>query len=263
MKKIFLLCCLTAIFTVNANAQLGKALKKATKSVEKTATAVAESAVGDVAADLTLNTLADNIVVYMDKNNVVAADDSPYTVRLASIVGENYTNVEGSGYYYRVYENPEINIIGCTNGCIRVYSGLLDAFTDDEVLGIITTQIGHIANKDARGALLKITKKDQTGNAASTQLDKLLAGEGLGTFVNELLQVPYSDEQNKTADRFAVALLKKNGKDASGLVSVLTKLAELEENDKQVEEGGLVELSPAAKYIRVNSNNASRARLIE
>jgi putative metalloprotease len=263
MRKIFFMCCLAAAFTFNANAQFGNVLKKATKSVEKAATAVAGSAVGDIATDLTLNTLADNIVAYMDKNNVVAADDSPYTVRLASIVGENYVNVQGAGYYYKVYENPEINIIGCADGCIRVYSGLLDAFTDEEVLGIVATQIGHIANKDARGALLKITKKDQTGNAASAQLDKLLTGEGLGTFVNELLQVPYNDEQNKAADKYAVALLKQNGKDASGLVSALTKLAELEENDKLVGEEDFVELSPAAKYIRVNSNNESRVNLIK
>jgi putative metalloprotease len=161
-----------------------------------------------------------------------------------------------------VYENPEVNIIGCADGCIRVYSGLMDAFTDDdELLAIITTQIGHIANKDARNALLKVTKKDQAGNAASAQLDKLLTGEGLGTFVNELLQVPYTDEQNRAADQFAAQLLKKNGKGADVLVAALTKLGEWEAVDTETAESGdtFAEQSPAVKYIKVSSNNAARA----
>jgi putative metalloprotease len=263
-KNLLIVTVLMFAVGFNANAQFGKALKKVGKTVEKAAAVVVDSPLGDLAQDLTLNTLSDNIVLWMDNHNVVLPDDSPYTVRLASIVAENYVEVDGTGFYYKVYENPEVNIIACADGCIRVYSGLMDAFTDDEVLGIITNQIGHIVNKDARNALVKVTKKDQAGNAASAQLDKMLAGEGVGTIVNELLQVPYNDEQNRAADRFAVSLLKKNGKDASGLVSALTKLAELETADTEAAESGdtFVEYSPAVKFNKVNSNNAARVAAI-
>jgi putative metalloprotease len=261
MKKNLFLVLIVTVFTVtNVNAQFGKALKNVGKVVSNAAGTVA----GDIALDLSVNTLSANIVVYLDNNNQVAAEDSPYTTRLTSIVGENFVTVDGLGLYYKVYENPEINVLALPDGYIRIYSGLLDAFTDDEVLAIIATQIGHIASKDARGNLLKATGKDQAGNAASAQLEKLLSlsGEKLGTFVNELVQVPYSDAQNKAADKFAATLLKKNGKSTDGLVSALTKLGELEEADAEATQNEDA-VSPAYKLNRVSSNNSLRASLAE
>ncbi|MDR1809803.1 MAG: M48 family metalloprotease [Prevotella sp.] len=253
MKKMFFASALLLMTALNADAQFGKLLKK----VEKAATTVANSAAGDIAADLALNTLSDNIVAYMDKNNTVLAEDSPYTTRLAALVQPNYTNVDGLGIYYKVYENPEVNILACADGCIRVYTGLMDAFNDDELLAIIATQIGHIANKDARNALLKVTKKDNASKAAYAQLDKTLSGEGLATIVNELLQVPYTNEQNIAADKFAVALLQKNGAGTNGLVSALDKLSKLEA--LETEDG----TSITSKFLKVNSNNATRLSLLK
>ncbi|MDR3220357.1 MAG: M48 family metalloprotease [Dysgonamonadaceae bacterium] len=260
MKKNLFFVVVISVFTVfNVNAQFGKALKNVGKAVSNAAGTVA----GDIALDMAVNTLSANIVVYLDKNNPVAAEDSPYTIRLDSIVGENFVNVDGLGLYYKVYENPEINILTLPDGYIRVYSGLLDAFTNDEVLAVIATQIGHVASKDARGNLLKVTGKDQAGNAAAAQLEKLLSfsGEKLGTFVNELVQVPYTDEQNKVADKYAAALLKKNGKSTDALVSVLTKLGKMEATDAEALQAETAETSSAYKLNRVSSNNSLRASL--
>jgi putative metalloprotease len=263
-KKIFLLSIIAALITFNANAQFGKALKNIGKSVTNTAGSVA----GELALDAAANTLSANIVVWLDNNNRVSADDSPYTTRLASIVGEKYVIVDGLALNYKVYENPEFNILALPDGYIRVYSGLLDALEDDdEVLALIATQIGHIVNKDARGNLLKAANKDQAGNAATAQLEKLLSlsGEKLGTFVNELIQVPYTEEQNKTADKYAATLLKDNGKSTDALASILTKLGELETNDTEAVQSEDVNatISPAYKYNRVSANNTLRASLVK
>jgi putative metalloprotease len=187
---------------------------------------------------------------------------------LASIGGENYVSVDGLDLNYKVYENQEFNILSLPDGYLRVYSGVLDALeSDDEVLALITTQIGHIVNKDARGNLLKAAGKDQANNAAAAQLEKLLSfsGEKLGTFVNELIQVPYTEEQNKAADKYAVTLLEKNGKNPDALLSVLTKLSELETIDAEAAQSEDINatLSPVYKYNRVNANNAIRATLIK
>jgi putative metalloprotease len=263
-KKILSLSIITVLIAFSANAQFGKSLKNIGKSVSNAAGSVA----GDLALDAAVNTLSANIVVWLDNNNTVSADDSPYTTRLASIVGEKYVNVDGLALYYKVYENQEFNILALPDGYIRVYSGLLDALEDDdEVLALITTQIGHIASKDARGNLLKAAGKDQASNAAAAQLEKLLSlsGEKLGTFVNELIQVPYTEEQNEAADKYAATLLKKNDKSTDALVSILTKLGELEANDAEAAQSEDINatISPAYKYNKVNANNTLRAFLVE
>lgn len=261
-KKFFLATAFVAImciFALPANAQFGKALKKAGKSVTK---AVGDAA-GDMAADMAANKVSVKIVEFMDKNNTIAGEDSEYYKRLAGLVASDYINIDGMAINYKVYENPEANIIATADGSIRIYSGMMDMLDDEELVAVIATQIGHIANKDVRDALLKVASEDNATKAGTAQLEKLLSfsGDKMGTVINELLQVPYTDDQNKKADSFAFDLLKKNGNDTDGLVSALRKFAELETADAEAdEEEG--ELSAAAKFIGVNSNNSLRASLI-
>ncbi len=261
MKKIVVLFSIVAFCALNVNAQFSKNLKNVGKSVAKAAGDVA----GDLASDVAANKVADNIIVFMDKNNTVSADNSEYTKRLAKLVGTNYVSVDGLALNYKVYENPEINILSCANGCIRIYSGMMDALEDDELLAIIANQIGHIVNKDCRDNLVKVAKEENASNAAGAQLEKMLSfsGEKLGTVVNELIQIPYTEDQSKKADKYAVALLKKNGIASSALVSALEKFAVMEDNDKLAEADDTIELSSALKFNKVNSSNKARSYWVE
>jgi putative metalloprotease len=219
---------------------------------------------GDMAADVAANNVSLKIADWMDNNNTVADESSEYYKRLSKLVSPNYIAVDGATLNYKVYMNPEANIIGTTDGSIRVYSGLMDILTDDELLSVISVQIGHIANKDARDALLKVSSGDNATKASAAQLEKVLSfsGEKLGTIVNELMQVPYSNKENEAADKFACEFLKKNGASAQGLKSALNKFAEMEANDKKAESDESLEKSLASKYISVNANNANRAALL-
>lgn len=262
-KKLFLATVVVAImcsFTLPANAQFGKALKNAGKSVTK---AVGDAA-GDMAADMAANKVSVKIVEFMDNNNTIAGEDTEYYKRLAGLVADNYVNVDGLSLNYKVYENPEANIIATADGSIRIYSGMMDMLSDEELTAVIATQIGHLANKDVRDALLKVVSEDNATKASSAQIEKLLSfsGDKLGSVINELLQVPYTDDQNKKADTYAYTLLSKNEGSAEGLVSVLRKFAELESADQDVTDNEEGELSAAAKFIGVNSNNSLRASII-
>ncbi|MDR2956257.1 MAG: M48 family metalloprotease [Prevotella sp.] len=262
-KKLFLAAAMIAVmfaFAIPANAQFGKALKNATKSATKAVGDVA----GDMASDMVANKVSVKIVEFMDNNNTVAQEDSEYYTRLAGLVADNYVTVDGLSINYKVYENPEANIIATSDGSIRIYSGMMDMLSDEELLAVVSTQIGHIANKDVRNNLLKVASEDNATKASSAQLEKLLSfsGDKMGTVINELLQVPYTDDQNKAADSYAYDLLKKNGTDTDALVSALTKFAELEAADQAATEDEEGEISTAAKYIGVSANNSLRASLI-
>ena len=258
MKRIFFVCCLAAVFTLSANAQLGRSLKKAGQSVTK---AVGDAA-GELAADAAADKVAANVTAWMDNNNTLG-DGSEYYTRLASIVTP-YVNVDGQVFNYHVYLNPEINILALADGSIRIYSGMMDILTDEEILAVIANQIGHIVNKDVRNSLMKVATGSNAENASVAQLEKMLTlgGESFGSVVNELIQIPYTDDQSKAADKYAVDFLKSNNEDPSALVSALEKFALLEENDRLAEEDDTLELSFAAKYTKVNSNNAIRIAYI-
>lgn len=239
---------------------LGKSLGKAAKSAGDAVVAVA----GDAATDMAANKVSDKIVEFMDQNNKVATPESDYYKRLASLVGTKYVTVDGLSLTYQVYESAEANILALSNGSIRVYSGMMDILSDDELVAAIAVQIGHIANKDVRDALTKVSSEDNASNAAAAQLEKMLSfsGDKLGSVINELIQVPYTEDQNKAADTYAYDLLNKQGSKAEGLAAFLEKMAELEVADKAAAESETAELSPAAKFIGVNSANAGRASLI-
>ena len=256
MKRVFFVCCLATVFAFSANAQFGKSLKNVGKSVTK---AVGDAA-GDLAADAAANKVAANVTAWMDNNNNLAPSDSEYFTRLASIVTP-YVNVDGLVFNYHVYLSPEINILACADGSIRIYSGMMDILTDDEILAVVANQIGHIVNKDVRNSLMKVATGNNAENATTAQLEKMLTlgGEKFGSVVNELIQIPYTVDQSKAADQYAVNFLKSNQKDAGALVSALEKFALLEENDRMAEEDDTMEISFAAKYTKVNSNNSVRA----
>lgn len=250
-------------FTLPAQAQFGKLGKSLGKAAKNAGNAVAAVA-GDMAMDVAANKVSTKVVEWMDKNNTVLADDNAYVKRLSNLVSKNYTEVDGLMLNYKVYENAEINLLGTADGSIRVYTGMMDALEDDELLAVIAVQIGHIASKNTRDALMKVASGDNATKASTAQLEKLLSlsGEKLGTIVNEFLQVPYTEEQGKAADTFAYDLLTKKGNNAGALATVLEKFAAMEAADANAENDENAEVSGAAKYNAVNTSSSVRASIV-
>ena len=256
IKKVLsvsVLMLVLGLIAVPANAQLGRAIKNVGKAVEKT--------VGDVAGDMAASKVAAKITAFMDQNNTI---NEGATTKLNNIAAK-YTSVDGLALNYKVYESTEANILALADGSIRVYSAAMELFTEDELLALISNQIGHIANNDVRDALLKVASEDNANDAANAQLEKMLSfsGDKLGSVVNELIQIPYSDKQNIEADKYAFELLKKNGNETAALHSALEKIAAMESADKAaLAENELAELSPVSKFAKVNTGSSSRASLV-
>ena len=69
----------------------------------------------------------------MDSKNKVAPANSPYTLRLARITA-GLPQATGLNLNFKVYISDQINAFAMADGTVRVYSGLLDAMPDDQVL---------------------------------------------------------------------------------------------------------------------------------
>lgn len=262
IKKSFFATVLVAamcLFASPAQAQfknLGKSLGKAAKDAGKAAQDMAT----DAAMEMGANKVSDKLIEFMDQNNAVSADNSEYTTRLKSILGDKFTDVEGKPLTVKVYESAEANILALNNGNIRIYSGMMDLLSDDEVKALIAMEAGHINSGNVRENLLKVASEDNAGSAASAQLEKMLSfsGDKFGSIANEIIQIPYTEEQNKKADEFAKTFLKSNGGSVDAYSALLSKFrtlsqVDLEAEDVDAEAESTIQATAAAKFIQANS----------
>ncbi|WP_066732023.1 M48 family metallopeptidase [Cupriavidus sp. D384] len=180
-------------------------------------------------SDANVKQLSDQSCADMDKKNTIATADSTYAKRLVNIM--NGLQNTGLPLDAKVYMTKDVNAWAMANGCVRVYSGLMDLMTDDEVRGVLGHEIGHVAlghtkkamqvaytTAAARGAL------GSTGYATLTALSTSQIGELGETFIN----AQFSQRQESEADDYSFNLLTKNGANRQALVTAFQKLAKLD-----------------------------------
>lgn len=167
---------------------------------------------------------------WMDKHNQVCADDDPYTVRLKKLT-EGLTEVEGIKLNFKVYYVIDVNAFACPDGSVRVFSSLMDLMTDDELLGVIGHELGHVALKHSkkayRTALLTSALKD--GIAATGGKAAALTDSQLGDLGEAFMNSQFSQKEESQADDYGYDFLKKNGKNPWAIALSFEKLKKLED----------------------------------
>ena len=151
-------------------------------------------------------------------------------VRLKKLT-EGLTEVEGMPLNFKVYYVIDVNAFACADGSVRVFSSLMDIMTDEELLGVIGHEVGHVAHKDSkngfRTALLTSALKDgissQGGKAAA------LTDSQLGDLGEALVNATYSQKQERAADDYGYEFLKKAGKNPWAMALSFQKLKKLQE----------------------------------
>jgi putative metalloprotease len=173
--------------------------------------------------------LASEAVTWMDAHNPVASASDPYTKRLNKIFAK-HKNEGGLTLNYKVYKVKDINAFACADGSVRVFSSLMDMMTDDELLGIIGHEIGHVANKDSRDAVRSAYKREALMDAASSQsgVVNALTESQLGKFANALLDSKYNRKQESQADDYSYNFMKKYNYKVTALASAFQKFADME-----------------------------------
>lgn len=167
---------------------------------------------------------------WMDKHNLVCGENDPYTVRLNKLT-EGLDQVDGTNLNFKVYNVIDVNAFACADGSIRVFSSLMDIMSDEELLGVIGHEIGHIAHKDSKNAfktsLLTSALKDgissQGGKAA------VLTDSQLGELGEALVNSTYSQKQERSADDYGYEFLKSKGKNPLSMALSFKKLKQMQE----------------------------------
>lgn len=164
-----------------------------------------------------------------DTQSTVAAPGSAYAQRLARVMsGFGDMTLNGQPIAYKVYMTKDVNAWAMGNGCVRVYSGLMDVMNDDELRGVIGHEMGHVALGHTKKAMQTAytvsaarTAVGAAGNAAVTALSTSQLGDLTEQFVN----AQFSQSQERAADDYSFDLLKKKGMNEKGLVTAFQKLA--------------------------------------
>ena len=90
----------------------------------------------------------------LDAQSQIMPESSEYTKRLRRLT-KDLDGVNEKPLNFKVYKNNEINAFACADGSVRVYTGIMDVMTDDELLGVLGHEMGHVALHHTRKQMQK------------------------------------------------------------------------------------------------------------
>ena len=180
--------------------------------------------------DADVKALSEKSCVEMDQKAQIASADSQYGKRMAKIAAALGDNINGTPANYKVYVTKDVNAWAMANGCIRVYSGLMDMMTDNEVEGVVGHEMGHVALGHTRKAMQVAygTTALRTAVASAGGVVGTLSQSQLADLGEKLVNAQFSQKQESEADDYSFDLLKKRGIVPNGLVTSFEKLASME-----------------------------------
>lgn len=175
--------------------------------------------------------LADKSCAAMDKSNKIAPAGSKYAKRLAEALKPlKMSKYNGKKLDAKVYMVSDVNAFAMDNGCIRVYAGLMDISTDDEIRAVVGHEIGHVllghSKKSMQTAYSLQAARSAAGAVNSTAA--ALSQSDLGALGQKFLEAQFSQSQEKDADDQSYDMLKKENLSRAGLVTLFQKLGKAE-----------------------------------
>ncbi len=219
-KTLFAFLCMVICMGFSASAQIN--LKKLADSGKKAVQAF-------TLTDEQMAQYCRQSVDWMDKNNPVLPEDNEYTKRLRRLT-EGITDADGIPLNFKVYDVIDVNAFACPDGSVRVFSSLMDIMNDDELLGIIGHEIGHVVKRHSKNAFKHELMTGAIKDALSASNGKIaaLTDSQLGSLGESLIGAKYSQKQEKEADDCGYDFLVSKGKNPWGMVMAFEKFQKME-----------------------------------
>lgn len=182
-------------------------------------------------SDQQVQALSDQACKDMDSKATIAPANSTYVQRLNKIAAALGDNINGQPVNYKVYVAKDVNAFAMANGCIRVYSGLMDLMNDNEVEAVVGHEMGHVAlGHVKKGMQVAIgTNALRAAAASAGGIVGSLSQSQLGDLGEKLVNSQFSQRQESEADDYSYDLLRKRGINPTGLATSFEKLSKLED----------------------------------
>jgi putative metalloprotease len=167
-------------------------------------------------------------MVQTDAENTIAPANSPYTQRLARLT-KGMENYGGLNLNFKAYIKNEVNAFASGDGSVRVYSGLMDAMDDDQLMAIVGHEIGHVKNQDTKDQVKQAYKTAalREGIASLDGRIAALSDGMLGDIAQTYLGAQYSQKQENEADDYGFRFTVENGRDPYAMARSMQKLQQL------------------------------------
>ena len=135
---------------------------------------------------------------------------------------------------FKVYNVIDVNAFACADGSVRVFSSLMDIMSDDELLGVIGHEVGHVAHHDSKKAFKQalLTSALRDGISSTGGVAAALTDSQLGDLGEALAGAKYSQKQESNADDYGYEFLKSHGKNPYAMALSFTRLKELQGSQK-------------------------------
>lgn len=165
-------------------------------------------------------------VAQMDKENPVAPPDNAYAKRLAKLT-QGMQNEDGLALNFKVYLVKDVNAFAAPDGSVRVFSGLMDAMGDAELMSVVGHEIGHVKrghSKDQYRAAY-LASAARTGASAMGGTVGSLAASDIGAIGEAALNAKFSRASETQADEYGVDFLRRHKLDPNGAVRAMQVLS--------------------------------------
>jgi putative metalloprotease len=199
--------------------------------------AAAKGAQSLMITDAEISQYAKEYMQYMDAQNPLCktTDSSMATrevaARLANIASAIPADLKNSlNLNILAYNVNDVNAFATASGDVRVFSGLMNVMTDDQILAVIGHEIGHVANKDSKDAFVMALRISALKDVAGAMGGRVaaLTNSQLGELAETIANNKYSQNQESQADVYGYEFLKRCGKDPANLASSLGVLLKLQ-----------------------------------
>jgi len=215
----------TTIFS--AQAQLGKLRDRLgnTGKTEALLDAAGDAVTALRMSDAEIAQLGAEAAAAYDELNEVLPDNHEYSVRLAKIV-QGLGNNDGLNLNFKVYWVEDVNAFALPDGSVRVFAGLMDLMSDDELRFVIGHEIGHVKHGHSKEGFRTayLAQAARKGLSASDSVVGALAESELGGLVEAIIKARHSQSNELEADRYGLDLLRHAEHDPAAAVSALRRL---------------------------------------
>lgn len=178
-------------------------------------------------SDNEVKELSNKSCAQLDSQSKIAPASSAYTKRLNKIAQSLGHNINGTQINYKVYLAQDVNAWAMANGCVRVYSGLMDTMTDNEIQGVLGHELGHVALGHSKKRMQVAYASDIARTVASKSGNSTVANlssSQLGDFAHKLVNSQFSQSQELDADNYSYDYLKGRKINPEGIASAFDKL---------------------------------------
>jgi putative metalloprotease len=176
-------------------------------------------------SDDDIKAISDQACTEQDKTNKIAPPGSKYAARLAKLT-QGLTSEDGISLNFKVYLTPSVNAWAMANGCVRVYSGLMDIASDDEIRSVVGHEIGHakLGHTKAKMKTAYMTRAAHQAAAASGGKVGAIASSELGAVAEAFINAQFSQKEESEADVYGYHFMVKHHYDPHAMVTILRKL---------------------------------------